>query len=242
MDWTGAAQWWVPTLAVVVLAVVSLIVVERRRSRIMALMAVAALAIVATVWQQTASHSAFTNIAAELRDLSGRLGTIGELLPNDSGSTPQEVSDSVAAGIVALSQKVKNLEDQISALQQKYKNRTVDDATAGKLADYLRSLGTARVVVSCVPNDVEAYGYANRIVEILRSAGWDALGPETTTVNGDTPAMDIAFYVRGDPGQQVARALIEAFRRFNIPYRPQIAGGETIPDTATVELFVAAKP
>ena len=77
MDWTGAAQWWVPTFAVVVLAVVSLIVVERRRSRIVLLMVVAALAISATVWQQTASHSAFTSIAAQLRDLSGRLDTIG---------------------------------------------------------------------------------------------------------------------------------------------------------------------
>jgi len=240
MDWTSAAEWWVPTVAVMALAAIALF--ASRRSLIIPVIVVAAAAVIGTVWQQTASRSAFTSVAAQLRDLSARLDAIGQLLPSGAGANSQDTSETVAAGIVALSDKVKNLEDQMSALQQKYKTRTIDDATATKFADYLRSLGTARVVVSCAPNNVEAYDYANRVAEVLRSAGWDAHGPEPTTVNGDAPAMGIQLYVRGDPGQQIAKALIDAFRKYNIPYQPQIASGEMIPDYGTVELFVAAKP
>jgi len=240
MDWTSAAGWWVPTVAVAALAATALF--AARRSWIIPVIAVGAVAVIGTVWQQTSSRSAFTSVAAQLRDLSGRLDTISRLLPSGSGGNSQDASETVAAGIVALGDKVKNLEDQISALQQKYKTRTIDEATAAKFADYLRSLGTARVVVSCAPNNVEAFDYANRIAEVLRSAGWDAHGPEPTTVNGDAPAMSIQLYVRGDPGQQIAKALIDAFRKYNIPYQAQVSSGETIPDNGTVELFVAAKP
>jgi len=240
MDWISAAEWWVPTVMVAALAATALL--ATRRSWTIPVIVVGALAVIGTVRQQTASYTAFTRVATQLRDLSARLDAIGELLPSRSGETPLDTSETVATGIVALSDKVKNLEDQISVLQQKYKTRTIDDATAAKLADYLRSLGTARIVVSSIPNDVEAYDYANRIVAMLRSAGWDALGPETTTINGAAPAMGVQLYVRGEPGLQIAKVLIEAFRKYNIPYQPQVASGETIPDNATVELFVAGKP
>jgi hypothetical protein len=239
MEWVSATEWWMPTFAVAIMAVAAAL--AARRNWLIPVMAVGALALIGTVWQQAASHSAFTSLATQLSDLSSRLETIGKLLPNGTNTTPKD-TDTVAAGIVALSQKIKNLDDQVSVLQQKYKARTIDDAVASLLADYLRGLGTARVVVSCVPDDVEAYGYANRIAEVLRSAGWDALGPETTKVNGDASAMGIQLYVRGEPGQQIAKVLIEAFRKYNIPYQAQISSGETIPDNATVELFIASKP
>ena len=45
------------------------------------------------------------------------------------------------------------------------------------MTDYLRRAGGNRVVVSCVPDDVGAYGYAKQIANMLRAAGWDAHGP-----------------------------------------------------------------
>ena len=42
-------------------------------------------------------------------------------------------------------------------------------------------------------------------------------------------------------GAEAARILIDAFGRFNIPYKSGIAMSEANPDPATVELFVGRK-
>ncbi len=85
--------------------------------------------------------------------------------------------------------------------------------------------------------------YANQIANVLRAAGWEALGPETTTIFGEAPAMGITLYVRGaDAPPEAARLLIDAFTRFNIPYQSGVASSDAIPDPATVELFVGRKP
>jgi hypothetical protein len=115
------------------------------------------------------------------------------------------------------------------------------------MAEYLRQsgspLGNRRVVVSCLPDDVEAYGYANQIANVLRAAGWEAPGVETTTIFGQAAAMDILVYVRaGAQPPEAARILLDAFARFNIPFQSGITPSEAIPDPATVELFVGHKP
>ena len=99
------------------------------------------------------------------------------------------------------------------------------------------------MVVSCVPDDVEAYTYANQIANVLRASGWEALGPETTTIFGEAAAMGVALYVRGGGAPpEAARLVLDAFTRFNIPYRSGITPSDAIPDPATVELFVGHKP
>jgi hypothetical protein len=109
------------------------------------------------------------------------------------------------------------------------------------MIDYLRQYGSNRVVVSCVPSDLEAYTYANQLVTILTMAGWDARGPELTAV-ADATAMGVSLYVRDPRTADAAKILIEGFTRFNVPYQTGLAASDAIPDTATVELFVAKKP
>ena len=135
------------------------------------------------------------------------------------------------------------LERRIGGFRQQMQGRTVEDATAATMVEFLRARAGRRVVVSCAPDDIEAYRYANRITNVLRTAGWEALGPETTTIFGEAPAMGVTLYVRsGAAAPDTARLLLDAFTRFNIPFRSGVASNDAIPDPATVELFVGRKP
>jgi hypothetical protein len=92
-----------------------------------------------------------------------------------------------------------------------------------------------------VPGDAEAFDYANQFVNILREAGWDAHGPETTTIFGTQSYSGVALFAPGGGAAQGVNALISAFTKFNIPYRSGIPPREAIPDPATVSLFVSGK-
>lgn len=238
-DWFSAAQWWVPTAAVVVLALVALAATRRRWAPAIAV--VGALAVIATVWQQTTTGAAFVDETDRLREVASRLDDIGRLMPRGPGASPGDTFHTVAAGIATLNARIEELETQVAAIQDRYRERTIDDATAGKFEEYLRSFGSRRVVVSCVADNVEAYDYANRLATVLKAAGWDAHGPEATKIFGTTPAIPISLYVHGEPAMETAKILTDAFTRFNIPYKSGIFPNEAIPDAATVELFVASK-
>lgn len=238
-EWLSAAEWWVPTIAIAVVTLVALAATRRRWAPVVAV--VGALAVIATVWQQTTSGAAFREDTERLQEMVARLDQIGRLVPGDSETTPGDTVHTVAAGIAALNGRIKDLEAQVTAVQERYHERTIDDETAAKLEDYLHGFGSRRVVISCVPDNVEAYTYANRLTTVLRAAGWDAHGPETTKIFGTAPAIPISLYVHGEPATETAKILTDAFARFNIPYKSRIFPNETIPDTATVELFVASK-
>src|SRR5438093_1685493 len=250
MSWAeAAAPWWLPTIAVAAVSVFGLLALARQSWRparkywIAALFLGGALAIGASAWQQEQSRAALGQEAARLRQLGERLDALGQLLPAGPGTTPDETFDTVAAALSALNAKVKELESQIHALQEKSRFRTIDENNAAKIAEYLRPFGSHRVVLSCLPGDVEAFSYANQIANVLRAAGWEALGPETTTIFGETPAMGLALYVRGGAAPpDAARLLLDAFARFNIPYQSGIMPSDAIPDPASVELFVGKKP
>jgi hypothetical protein len=93
-----------------------------------------------------------------------------------------------------------------------------------------------------VPGDPEAFTYPNQIVNILREAGWDALGPETTTMFGTPSYPGITLFApSGGAGSQAVTALVEAFTRFNIPYRSGLPPREAISDPGTISLFVSGK-
>ena len=64
-----------------------------------------------------------------------------------------------------------------------------------------------------MPNDLEAYTYANQLVTILTMAGWDARGPELT-VAADATAMGVSLYVRDPRTADAVKILIDAFNRF----------------------------
>jgi hypothetical protein len=93
-----------------------------------------------------------------------------------------------------------------------------------------------------VPGDAEAFAYANQLVNILREAGWDALGPETTTIFGTSTYPGVTLFApSGAAASKAVTGLIEGFTRFNIPYRSGIPPREAIPDPGTVSLFVSGK-
>jgi len=178
---------------------------------------------------------------AALHGLWDQWDRLSRALPA-AGGPPAASFDTVEDALASLSARSAAIGGQIAALEAQRKGRSIDDETAAKLADYLRSFGGYPVVVSCVPDDVEAYDYANRLATILRAAGWDARGPELSAARADAAAMGVTVFVRDPHAPDAARILLDGFTRFNIPYRSGIAASEDIPDTATVELFVAKKP
>jgi hypothetical protein len=182
-----------------------------------------------------------TSETAALRGLWSQWDSLSAELPKPKGEAPASSFDSVDDALASLSAKVATVRGQLDELNARMRNRSVDPATAVKLADYLRQRGSYRAIVSCPPDDLEAYTYANQLANILRAAGWDANGPETTAAE-EGPAMAISLYVRNPAAPDAAKVLIDAFAKFNIPYQSAIAENDAIPDPATVELYVAKKP
>ncbi len=238
MSWVWAAQSWLPTIAVALMAVLAFLAALAQAPRmaklywLIAVLVCGALAIAVAAWQQNRE-------LAQVRELSSHLGALARLLPGGPPASPEQTVDSLATSMYSLNARISELQGQIEALREKTK---IDSAAATKLADYLRPFGSHRVVVSCVPNDVEAFTYANQIGNLLRSAGWDAHGPETTAIFGDAPAMGIRLYVRSGVAPDTAKILLDAFSRFDIPYQSGVTSNDMIPDNTTVELFVSHKP
>src|SRR5882762_3917913 len=215
MWWVWAAQSWLPTIAVAVMTVLAFLAVLAQAPRLAKL---------------------YWLIVVLAR------GALARLLPGGPPATPEQTVDSLATSMYSLNSRISELQAQIEALRDKTKTRAIDSDTVTKLADYLRPFGSHRVVVSCVPDDVEAFTYANQIANVLRAAGWDAHGPETTAIFGDAPAMAIRLYVRSGVAPDTAKILLDAFSRFDIPYQSGVTSNDMIPDNTTVELFVSHKP
>jgi hypothetical protein len=143
---------------------------------------------------------------------------------------------------VELAAQVQSLEDQLAKVKASTRGRSVSADTAAKLADYLRQFGAHQVVVSCVPDDIEAYHYATQIADILKAASWDASGPETTTIFGAVRAMAINVYDDGSRGGDTVKILLDGFVKFGIPYQSRVPPSEALPENQTVELFIGTKP
>jgi hypothetical protein len=140
-----------------------------------------------------------------------------------------------------LAAQVKSLEDEIAKLKETTRARSLGAETAANLAGYLRSFGSRKVVVSCAPNNFEAYRYATQIANALKAANWDARGPERTTIFGDIRAMGINVYDNGERGSDTAQILLAGLAKFGIPYQSRVPPSEAVA-SGTVELFIGAKP
>ncbi|MBV9858495.1 MAG: hypothetical protein JO038_00095 [Alphaproteobacteria bacterium] len=197
------------------------------------------IALVGAVSQQGAT-AALDEQAAQIQAFWERLAALDAAVPEGSEAKPEDIFAAASDTISALRAKVASLQDEIKAVKEKYRNRTVGDEAAAGMAAYLKQYGPHRVVVSCAPDDVEAFTYANQITNVLKAAGWDAHGPEPTALFGS--AMGINLFVHGAQAPEVAKILLGAFARFNIPYQSRVAPNNAIPDAQTVELFVGAKP
>ena len=245
------ALWWVPAIAVLAITVLGLIAASGRppgSARQVWVLGIAVLGIAAAAlaaWQARAARSALGREAARLAEIAARLDQLGKLLPEApggaAGGNPTATFDTVSDAIRSLNARIEDLQEQIRVARETYRHRRIDPETASQLAASLRGVGPYRAVVSTVPGDAEAFTYANQLVNILREAGWDALGPETTTMFGTPSYPGITLFAPSGAAARAAPALIEAFTRFNIPYRSGIPPREAIPDPGTVSLFVSGK-
>jgi hypothetical protein len=179
---------------------------------------------------------------AALHGLWSQWDELSKMLPPPADETPPGSFGDVDDALASLSAKLASIKEQIAALKAGQTARSIDPATAAKLADYLRQYGSYRVVVSCVPSDVEAYNYANQLVDILKAAGWDANGPEQTVNVVEGPAMGITVLDRDPSAADAAKILLDAFKQFDIPHATGLTAEYAVPDSATVELFVAKRP
>lgn len=134
------------------------------------------------------------------------------------------------------------LQQQVDELKESTRRRALSGDTATQLADYLRPFGKHKVVVSCAPNDIEAYHYATQIASVLKSANWDAAGPETTKIFGDIRAMGINVYNNSAYASDTVKILLDGLAKFGIPYQSRVPPSEALPESETVELYIGSKP
>jgi hypothetical protein len=217
MGWTDASASWLPGLLVLVLSAAAVVVVAAPPAagavKRRRLIAIAFLGILAVAATVWQARRAADEVARLIRD-------------NQSSE---------------LAAQVESLGQQVAKLKESTRNRTLSADTAAKLADYLRPFGAHEVVVSCAPNDIEAYRYATQIKDALKAANWDARGPETTTIFGDVRAMGINVYT-GDHGADTTKILLDGLAKFAIPYQSRVPPSEALAGNQTIELFIGAKP
>jgi hypothetical protein len=244
--------WWAPVAAVLAMTVLALLAATGRlsasthRGWILGLVIVGVAAVPLTAWQGMAYHTALNREAARLAELGSRLDQLAKLLPpspgGNGGGSPAATFDTVSDAIRSLNASIEDLQEQIKAARDAYRSRHIEPETASRLAAHLRGSSPYRVVVSSVPGDAEAFSYANQLVNILREAGWDALGPETTTIFGAPSYPGVTLFAPSGAAIKAAATLTDGFARFNIPYRSGIPPRETIADPGgTLSLFVSGK-
>ncbi len=143
--------------------------------------------------------------------------------------------------VAGLTFRIKVLEDRVKELEAERQARSISQKSADDLASYLRQFGSRRVIVSCIPDDMEAYEYANQLVNILKAANWEAQGPQMTKIFGDVRSPGINLYVNGENSSDTPKILLDGFTKFNIPFQSRVTPSGAIPDTETVELFVGTQ-
>src|SRR4051794_21254075 len=249
------ALWWLPVVAVLTMTALGLLAAtgrppgSARRGWVLGILIVGIASIALSAWQEVTSHAALVREAARLEDIGNRLDQLGKLLPrapggNSDGNTggkPPATFATVPDATRSRNARIEDVQEQIRAAREMYHRRHIEPETASQLAGYLRRLGSYRAVVSTIPGNAEAFTYANQLVNILREAGWDALGPEITTIFGTPTYPGVTLFPPSGGDPKAVAGLIEAFNRFNIPYRSGIPPREAIADPGTVSLFVSGK-
>jgi hypothetical protein len=221
---------WLPTVLVIILTAVALTeagsspaTTRSRRLWMASIILIGSLAIAGAVWQgqRTIADSA----------------ALAGMTVSPAASNRERYETTVSD----LTKQVKALEDHIRELETGRQVRTITPDNADKLSAYLRQFGNRRVIVSCIPEDIEAYQYANQLVNILKAGNWNAQGPQVTKIFGDVRAPGINVYVNGEDHSDTVKILLDSFAKFNIPYQSRVTPSQAIPDAETVELFIGTK-
>jgi hypothetical protein len=218
---------WLPALLVIIVTSLSLTALgprpaapSGRRSWMTAILIFGSLAIATSVW------------------LGRRAADEALALAGTSAAPQGATAGANVPSVASLTFRIKVLEDRVKELEAGRQARSIPQKTADDLTSYLKPFGSRRVIVSCIPDDTEAYLFANQLVNILKAADWDARGPQTTKIFGDVRSPGLNVYVNGDNSSDTVKVLLAGFAKFNIPYQPRITPTVAIPDTETVELFI----
>jgi hypothetical protein len=221
---------WLPPLSVIVATALALIAAESpsatpggRRLWMGGILVFGVLAIAATVW------------------LGRREGEEALALAGTSAAPQGSPAAPTGPSLAGLTFRIRVLEDRVKELEAGRHARSIPQKSADDLASYLKQFGSRRVIVSCIPDDIEAYQYANQLVNILRAANWEVQGPQVTKIFGDVRAPGVNLYVNGDNSSDTVKILLDGFAKFNIPYQSRVTPTGTIPDTETVELFIGSR-
>jgi hypothetical protein len=220
---------WLPTLLVIILTALALTSAgsrpaatsSGRRSWMAGFFVFGCLAIAATVWLGQREEEEISALAGTS---SGPPGP-----PGEHGRASRLIF------------RIKVLEDHIKELEAGRQTRSIPQKSADDLAAYLKQFGSRRVIVSCIPNDLEAFDYANQLVNVLKAADWEARGPQITKIFGDVRSPGINVYVNGDDSSDTVKVLLDGFAKFNIAYQSRVTPSGAIPDANTVELFIGPK-
>ena len=222
---------WLPTILVVVVTALALTVaasppaaLRGRRYWMASILVFGCLAIAATVWLGR----------RQVEETSALAGTSAAPRVPFSAFNGQSASD--------LTRRIKELEHRVKELEAVRRTRSIAQPAADDLTSYLRQFGSRRVIVSCIPDDLEAYQYANQLVNIVKAAGWEAQGPQVTKIFGDVRALGVNVYVNSESRSDTVKILMDGFAKVNIPYQNRVTPSAAIPDTETVELFIGTQP
>jgi hypothetical protein len=221
---------WLPTLLVIGVTALALTAAASppaapsgRRLWMAGILVFGCLAVAATVW------------------LGRREGEEALTLAGTSAAPQVPPAALNGPSVASLTFRIKVLEDRVKELEAGKHTRSISQKSADDLASYLRQFGSRRVIVSCIPEDIEAYEYANQLVNILKAANWEARGPEMTKIFGDVRSPGINVYVNGDISSDTGKILLDGFTKFNIPFQSRVTPSGAIPDTQTVELFIGTQ-
>ena len=222
---------WLPTLFVILLTAAALTEAgspparpAQRRLWMAGIFLLGLLALIGSV----ASERRTAQSIADARDAAG----LPAVTSTDHGE----------ANTAELAAQVRILKNRVTELEANAGARLISAAASAELSEYLRQFGAHPVIVSCIPDNIEAYNYANQIVNILKAANWDARGPEMTKIFGDIRAIGINIYSGDNNNSEVVKILLDGFAKFNIPYHIRVAPSGSVPDSDTVELFIGARP
>lgn len=218
---------WLPTLSVIFLTAVALTWASSppatamgRQAWMAGLFAIGLFAIVSTVRQERIAIDETVAVAGTT--------TASQASHREPGE----------ANVSKLTKEVEILQNRIRLLEESKEMRVIPPDTTENLTAYLKQFSSRRIVVSCIPDNFEAYQYADQLVNVLKAADWDAHGPEVTKIFGDVQASGINIYVNPEDHSDTAKILLDGFAKFNIPYQARVTPAQAIPDIETVELFV----
>jgi hypothetical protein len=190
------------------------------------------------------SNNEIKEQAKQLAAIKTGLDTLKQLTQSEANEPPGKVLAAAAAKILDLDAKLSKQAKQVQKLEKRTDWREIDQTTGNAMAAELRLAGPHTVIVSTLVGNDEAIHYANRIIEIFRSGGWNVPGkvePEVALMSG--PVVGIHFqFVQGTvpQGANIFAAILKTHKIEFDPHYWPINKSEL--ENAEFKLLVGSNP